>query len=64
MPNLLNWSSAHNFPEKDAVGNHWDGVGLGAACVQDNHSEIVAANDIVADSALLSEWSIESLEGL
>lgn len=50
MPNLLNWSSAHNFPEKDAVGNHWDGVGLGVACVQDNHSEIVAANDIVADS--------------
>ena len=36
MLNLLYWSSAHNFPEcypQDAVGNHWDGVGLGAAVV-------------------------------
>ena len=34
--NLLNWSSAHNFPgsyPQDAVGNHWDGLTLGAAVV-------------------------------
>ena len=32
MLNLLYWSSAHNFPQ-DAVGNHWDGLTLGAAVV-------------------------------
>ena len=30
--NLLYWSSAHNFHQDD-VGNHWDGLTLGAAVV-------------------------------